>query len=792
MADNTVFNFPSDGVDPRAKDAKWILQYAKAAWHTTNGFMPDGYLFKGNTRFNEIKTYALGKQIINKYKKLQTGSEQTDASWLTTDWTPVSPLVKYRNIIVSKILQKKFEINAFAVDPLAKSEEDEYYNKMKVKIMMREMAEKMGSDLAESPALMPNPDEPQDMEQLQIDMQFGYKHVMSMEAEEAIQLILEQNDSEEKRKRVIEDLVDFGISGYVPYIDENGKVKYREIEPSRLGLSYCTKPDFSDLKYFFEVVDVLVDDLVPYFTKDQIADICKKAANKYGNPQWSGNMVGRFWERFKVQVCQLRFLSYNDLVFKDEIDSRGNESFGRTHYNNKQFIQGEKTLADEYNEPLRDSEEQGNFGEATPKYISATRKVVYKASWIVGTDYMYDYGLSENMIRKQSSWWDTSLDIVLYAWNFHEMQFTGLTELLIPIEDKYCNTWYRLQNLTNKLVPYLINIDLNVLENTSFGKGGENWKPEDVLEFIFNNFVVPYRSNDLLSSNPNYKPMSIEASGQLAAFSLLYEDLMNCERMMQSISGLNDATDGSTVNSKNLTSTNQAMFESTNNAIYLIEQADKRLMTKLSDLIMCKIQIAVKLGKTEGYIRALGTETVKFLEINPDLSLYEFGIFLRDMPSQEERQQLLAELNLKDSQGLISPEDKILVMSCTNLKQAAALLAYKVKKRREEQAAEQQQLVALQSQQQTEGALMIEQAKQQTIMLQAELDMRKIQMEKMWEFQIEIEKKKFDLEGEMYQSDGRQVANEIQAHAKIISSQVAAEASIIKEKMKPKPTKKIK
>jgi hypothetical protein len=36
---------------------------------------------------------------------------------------------------------------------LSKSEEDKYFNKMKVKILMREVAEQMGSELADSPVL---------------------------------------------------------------------------------------------------------------------------------------------------------------------------------------------------------------------------------------------------------------------------------------------------------------------------------------------------------------------------------------------------------------------------------------------------------------------------------------------------------------------------------------------------------------------------------------------------------------------------------------------------------------
>jgi hypothetical protein len=191
-------------------------------------------------------------------------------------------------------------------------------------------------------------------------------------------------------------------------------------------------------------------------------------------------------------------------------------------------------------------------GQAEPVSMPVTKKVVYKCKWLIQTDYMYDWGMSENQIRQPSSWWDTKLNIQLYSWNFYKMRFAGITERLIPLEDKACLAWFRLQNMSNKLIPYLINIDLNALEGVDFGGGGDKMNPTKVMDFIFSNFVVPYRSTDLLSQNPNYKPVSIEASGQLAVFGQLYQELQNTIDMMRQISGLNELTDGSTPNAKTL------------------------------------------------------------------------------------------------------------------------------------------------------------------------------------------------------------------------------------------------
>lgn len=763
MAD-TYSTYPNSLIDPRNKGYDYIKQYAQSSWQDGKSYTPATMFYYGRTRLSEIRQYGMGKQSVQKYKKILLGDEVTDKTSFNVDWNPISFLTKFREIAISKILQRDFDIEAFAVDPLAKSEEDEYFNKMKVKTMMRQAAEQAGSSLAESPVLQQQQGEPGDMEQLMMQMKYGYKHQKAMESELGISIIQQQNNIDEVRKRVCENLFDFGIGGYKEWIDQNGMVKFREIVPENLITSYCTKNDFSDMVHWGEVIFVSAADLAPYFDATQMDYICKNVAGKYGNPNSYPivNIVGRTWDRFKVAVFDMEFIDFDSTVYKKEIDSRGNLRTNKADFQNY----GSAETLEIWK------------GQPEPKYINTTRKVLRKAKWLIGTEMMYDYGLQENMKRKQSSWWDTSLSCHLYAWNFYNMQFAGITERLITIEDNLCLTWYKLQNLKNKLIPYLIKLDINALEGVNFGKGGKKMTPADLVDFMLQEFVVLYRSTDLLSKNPNYDPARIEATGQLAAFKMLYEEFAALLQMMRDVTGLNEITDGSTPNSKNLNSTNEAAIQSTNNALYLIMNADKQLMNRLSDAIVQRIQVAIKSGKVEGYAKSLGTDTVKFFQISPDISNYELGIFVRDAPTYEERQEFIADLNLKDSQGLIDPSDKLIVMSCQNLKQAGELLAYNIEKRKEQAHAEQMKLVQQQSQSNAQVAQVTEQMKQQTIGVQLQADLVRIQTEMEWQYRIESMKKSADIQGESIQSEARTIGHEIQANAKVEATKIAAGAQV--------------
>lgn len=782
--DKGVMAYPNAAIDPRKKDYQWILQYVRAAYNDGRGYLsfnPINVNGVGTLKFSEIKLYNLAQQPVDKYKKQFSPGNPTDEGWRAIDWNPPGFYLKFRDIGVSKIVQRRHDIQAFVVDPLAKSQEDEYFNRMKVKIMMRQAALQAGSDLADSPQLQPQPGEPEDMEQLTIQREFGYKHVMAMEAEKGVDLIHQQNDFEELRKRCCANLYDFGIAGYTEWIDENGMVKIREVDPEYLGLSYCEKPDFSDLVHWFEIVPTYVADLAPYYTKEQLDKICEQTIGQNGNPTAYTPFNGYFntsWYRFKVFVLQIKFLSWNETIYKEEVDGRGNTRFGKTDFANKRFlsINGQGNLEGEISEYEASMSETGTDGSATPKYMNEVKKVVYEASWVMGTDYMHNYGIQKNQNRKLSSWWDTDLGIQLYAWNFYKMRFTGVTQRLIPLEDKACMTWFNLQNLSNKLIPYLINIDFNAVEAVNFGKGGKKAQPSEIIDFIFSNFVVPYRSTDLLSRNPNYKPVSVEATGQLAAFGQLYEELQHTIEMMRQVSGLNEITDGSTPNERNLNSTNEAAIQSTNNALYLISLADKNLIQRSADAIVQKIQIAVKLGKVEGYAKAIGKNAVEFFSINPDIALHELGIFLEDSPTDQQREQLWMEVSSKETQGLLTVADKMMIMKCRNLTEAGMLLNYKIEKRKEQAHAQQMELVQQQTESNAQVAQVSEQMKQQTISMQGEIDMQLLIVGKQLEMEIERMKKSADLQGEMAQAEGRINVGEIAAQAKIISQQIAANA----------------
>lgn len=696
-----VYNGPDHDIDPRKKDKLWILNTVKYGWNMAKSFTPNEKFWFGRQSAIDRRRYAMGQNTIDKYKKQLLGEEATDNSGYNISWAVRPKMVEYREKTVAKLMQRKFNIIASIVDPVASNDANEYYMQMKVKLAARKAIAEHDPKLMDTPALQLQPGEPKNDEELEMYMQYGYKHRMAMEAEIATDLVLQQGNIQRERKKVIEGIVDDGFAGYKEWIDENGQVKFRACSEQRMVISYSNQPDFSDAYFIGEMIEPQLADIAQYFTKDELEDIKAHWVRETGNYDVSALTDRRRMDRMRGWVWDVEFMSFNTSAWEEQYDQNGNLLLSKTS-----------------------PEKMG------PEIKRVARKVYYKAKWIVGTDYMYDFGLATNQKRSKSNWADTTSSYHLYAFNFHEMRFSGITERLIDLQDEYQMTIYKIQNFKNKLIPYLIDIDLDALESVGLaGKSGKNMTPLELLDFLFSNHIMLSRRKDM-GGNMNYKAVNILPTGMAAEFTILVNDLARIENEMQRIAGFNDITAGANFGERTLTSGYSAAQQGTMDSLYLLMDAEKKLLERLSTGILQRVQIALKIGKVEGYAQAMGDQAVKFFQIDPELSLYDIGIFLEDQPTDQDIQMLLERMNMKESQGLLMPEDIILIKSCRNLKQAEIILAHRINKRIQENQQREMEAMQKNAESQQQTALMAEEARQKTLMMQHQLEMERMQFDR--------------------------------------------------------------
>jgi hypothetical protein len=744
---NIINSFPSHLIDPREKNKEWIMQYAKAAWNSWNNDNPREIFFNARYQYEVYKQYAMGNQSINKYKPLMGIDEQSNETWLNVDWSVIPIIPKFRRIALGKLSKLDYNIVATPVDALANEENEDYFARTRAKIIMREEAKKIDPSLLESPALQFTPQEAKDLEELEMQMKYTHKHQMSIEAEQGIKLVLEQNKISKLRDGVRENLFDYGVAGYKEFIDSNGAIKIRSINPRNIVINHCKENDFSDASYIGEVIEMTISDLKQMagneFTEEQYEDIAKKVIGKYGNPrEWPSTLsiYNKGYDTFNVRILDLEFFSVNEMVYEQRIDRRGNKIYARAKFEEK--------------------------NKRKDKFERVAYKVVYKGRWIIDTNYMFDHGLATNMKRAKSSLMDTSMSYHLFAPEFYDMQAYGMMKQIIPIADAIQIAWYRLQNVINQSRPKGIMIEMGALEDIPLGSGGKKLTPMKVLDLYNKTGTLVYRKLDAQGRSTNYKPIE-ELENGLGRDAMNYWQLIqNNIQMLRDITGMNEMTDGSTPDPRTLTTVAKLAYEGTNNSLYNIVSGEKKLLESLSNDIVLRLQDVAESGEVKGYVRALGGTTMQFFKMSSNVALYEFGIFLEDKPTDDQRAILMQQVQNSQMNGLLDIEDAIIIQNTDNLKVAQQLLAHKIRKRRDQEEEKAIRMQQMNAQVQQDSAIVAEQSKQQTIQVEANEKAKLIQLEKDLDANMLKMKYEYELQLEQLRQTGKVATKEVENKGK--------------------------
>lgn len=757
--------FPKNNINPELKDGRWLLQYAKAAWGECAGW---NIFYHARDNYQELRSYAYGKQTVDRYKPAMNVDKAADTSLWNISWDTRPVISKYMDIIVSIMMNVGRKAIATPIDALAKDKADQYFADVRAKILMRDALMEVNPQLAQSPYLKPEPGEPQNMEELEMQMNYGFKFNMAMEAEQGIELVQYQNNLPVKRQQVSKDLVHLGVAGYKDWLDENGKPCFRDCDPAAVVMSYCKKADFSDKLYVGEVIEPSIAELSQYFNDDQIKVIENNAKN---TQIWVDRQYSNKNEKLKAPVLDIEVLTWNDIVYSRMINDDGNEVYKRRDYSNIENPERTKELSNIYDMETRSFKS---------KYFSKKVECWYKIKWVIGTDLFYDDGKVSNQKRPKDSLNKSESSYHFQAVNFTNMTAQGLVERLKPIVDEYQLTIYKIQDFKNKWLPYLIEIDLDALEATAMGKGGVTWTPEKILDLAFQTRALVVRKKDISGINVNYKAVDIHQTGMAAELQPLMADLARLLQEMNDVTGLNPVTDSSGSGERKLKSTAILDQQATNNALQPLMFAEKMLFESLSKGCIMRLIQAVKMGKVEGVMTALGGNTVKFIQVSPDVALHNYGIMIADIPTDDDVNLILQQMGIGQQKDLFRPQDIFMIKSCNNLKQMEQLIGYLYEKRVKEERQYEERKIQLANEGNQQSAIVSEQAKQQTLQVEYEL---KLQLE---QFIAQKEERllAMKLEAESRNADvgaiSRVEASQVQAEAKVTSQLVASEESLTK------------
>jgi hypothetical protein len=283
---------------------------------------------------------------------------------------------------------------------------------------------------------------------------------------------------------------------------------------------------------------------------------------------------------------------------------------------------------------------------------------------------------------------------------------------------------------------------------------GSAYNPEDALRLYFQTGSVIGRSYTQDGDyNQGKVPITqLNANSGASKTQMLITNYNHYLNMIRSVTGLNEARDGSTPDPNALVGVQKLAALNSNTATRHILDGSLFIYRSLAEALSYRIADILEYSDfKDNFINQIGKYNVSILNDAKELYIYDFGIFIEVAPDEEERAQLEQNIQMALQKQDINLEDAIDIRELRNLKVANQLLKLKRKQKQQDDM----KMKAAQAQQQA-------QLNQQSQQMAAQASMQKIQAEgqikmqiKQSEIAFEIEKMKQEaqLKGQLMQQE---------------------------------------
>ena len=697
--------FP-DPLDPNKGYKEFGLQVGKAVeneWFKRHKNSNSRY-YDNQYKYHRLRLYARGEQPIGKYKNEM--AVDGDLSFLNLDWTPVPILPKFVDIVVNGISNRLFQVKANAIDKVASDKKSQYIKEMEKDMVAKEMLmqaqAELGADgFANDPASLP-----ETSEELQIHMQLNYKQSIEIAEEEAINYVLKKNNYLETKGRFDYDMMVLGTGAMKHSYNTSDGVKVEYVDPAYLVHSYSEDPYRQDCYYFGEVKKIPIQELRkinPDLTDEEL----KKAAASTSDWDLYHRVSNEIRSEFDGHVANVLHFNYKctrEKVYKKKTNANGKVTMIRKE--------------EGWNPDSKDMTERGY------ERVSKFEDVWYRGTLVLGTNMLLKWELEENMIRESSGNSAVS-NYVVVAPRVYDERTESLLSRMIPFTDQIQISSLKLQQVAARVVPDGVYIDADGLNEIDLGDGSK-YDPKRALQLFFQTgSVVGRSSNGMGEFNHGKIPIQeLQHNSGRSKIQALIELYNYYLQMIRDVTGLNEARDASTPDSRTLVGVQKLASLNSNTATKHIQDAGIYGTKKIAEAVSLRIADILKYSDSaDELVQAIGSANVAVLDEVSKLPQHKFGIFIEVAPDAQEKEYLEQNIQQALQQQLIYLDDAAFIRSINNVKLANQVMKIRrIAKVKEENDAKTNQL-KVQSEEQTKTVQAEAQSKAQLEELKAQMKM---------------------------------------------------------------------
>jgi len=815
--------FPSDFIDPQLKkQKKYNIDYAKAAYYE---YVKDAQLLTTTRRndFIDNRLYAEANQNNTKYKKFFTfrdEADKRDVSFANLDYSIVSPIPGYRDIVLSYLEKLEYDVDFVAIDPISDNTRNQEVYKKWAEKMLQGIFQR-----EEINAQIGNPDEvyPETKEELEIFKNMGFKLKWEIAMKGIVDLDFYENGWVEIKRKVLEDLFDCGIAGTREFSTKEGRHILRYVDPVNLYVRQTRDKECKNSNSIGEVFEMTLSELVAQagdqFTEAEYKQIAKLSYLPYTNTianldfvdtdtLQSGSWLSWFTTRYgdyKIKIFDLAWFSFDKYFYEKKVNAHGSEMLYEKPFGHK--IRNYEYESEMVDGKMKYSKKDADSGEITDipekaymnevqqskgserRIITENRKMVYGAKWIVGTDFVYDYGLQYDLPRDpMPNGKDTNLPFHIYRLNNK-----SIIERAKPLADAFMLSWLKIQNAKAKARPKGIMIELDSLENMTIA--GKSFTPLQALAVYDQTGNMIYKGTGQFGDATRHTPVQELTGGMGQEYAELIGDLNYSINMIQNLTGFNAIFLAQSPDPNQPVKTAQLAVQATNNALYPISQALRNIHIRTVKSTACRFQIMSKYRGLKGYDQAINEGMLKVIEYADDMSLYNYGIKVVARPTDEQKAAIegaaIQAMNTRDEtgQGEITFSDYLFIkriLDGGNMKYAEAVLAHRKNKRMAEKHQRAIQLQQENGKIQIQSAQMAEEEKRKSITIATDEAIRLETAKAQLQIQVDNNKMGKMVEIEQIKTGGKITQTQEQSKAKVVTKVLENENKKEVAKLKPK------
>lgn len=615
------------------------LQNFYGRWNANNFF---------NVRaanYRNVRYWAEGIQDVTELEdqvltRLPGG--QPNSSWANLDFSPPAVLPIFVDGMVGDFMSLKYRVKCNAIDPDSKTKKLEAKQKELNMLQFGDVLKKL-----EQATGIPSPKTKFETEE-EIHVAYdNFKLGLETAVEKSVTTVFETCNIENIQRKLFYDLVNLKMAVVRCYYDINYVSKIDYIDPEMYICTPSLQEDFSDVNLEGHVEFITVGELKRQcgWDNEKLYNVAKQFVGKYGNSQSVGvyrpGLVDSsyMWMNNKIMVFHFEFLSLDTTNYKIKTNK-----FGKVRV---------------YKDEVSKNPEEN---------ISKRIQNCYSGTWVVDSDYVYNYGKKENMIRKRlpNGVFDTKTHTGYFKCqpNMRYGVNKSHTERAIVYAKQWHLAFVKIQQFIAKAKAPGYKINTNGMTPVDLGNGKSTMGPiemsifhEQTGNYIYDSsvegglqerqrspiepFVIPIGEIDTLISTCNW-----------------------CLEQIRQVCGRPVGVDTSTPNPDTLVGVMNQVKKAAAISLEPLRQGFTNIMKGSINYLCMMIQDK----GTSKYAKSIGDLDDSILEMGSDLELASLGMDIEYEPDDAERAQMRMTLDYEVKAGRLRSEDAIYILTLPTMK----------------------------------------------------------------------------------------------------------------------------